>query len=62
MSSPSSAKDADSNSAGGASSRRSFGHRLTAIGRDLARLPIDPRLGRILLEADANGCASEVLV
>ncbi len=38
------------------------GTRLTRIGRDLARLPIDPRLGRILLEADANGCASEVLV
>ena len=38
------------------------GHRLTRIGRDLARLPIDPRLGRMLLEADANGCASEVLV
>lgn len=36
--------------------------RLTAIGRDLARLPIDPRLGRILLEADANGAASEVLI
>ncbi len=38
------------------------GHRLTRLGRDLARLPIDPRLGRMLLEADANGCASEVLV
>lgn len=37
-------------------------HRLTPIGRDLARLPIDPRLGRILLEGDANGCASEILV
>lgn len=37
-------------------------HRLTRIGRELARLPIDPRLGRILLEGDANGCASEVLV
>ncbi|HZK05082.1 MAG TPA: ATP-dependent RNA helicase HrpA [Actinomycetaceae bacterium] len=36
--------------------------RLTTIGRQLARLPIDPRLGRMLLEADKNGCASEVLV
>lgn len=61
-SSPLSTKGADSNSAGDVGSRRSFGYRLTAIGRDLARLPIDPRLGRILLEADANGCASEVLV
>ncbi|MDE1655069.1 ATP-dependent RNA helicase HrpA [Actinotignum schaalii] len=36
--------------------------RLTAIGRQLARLPIDPRLGRMLIEAQRNGCASEVLV
>ncbi|MDO5061314.1 MAG: DUF3418 domain-containing protein [Actinomycetaceae bacterium] len=35
---------------------------LTKIGRDLAKLPIDPRLGRMLLEADKLGCASEVLV
>ena len=41
---------------------RGMDHRLTRIGRELARLPIDPRLGRILLEGDANGCASEVLV
>ncbi len=38
------------------------GARLTPVGRRLARLPIDPRLGRMLLEADKNGCASEVLV
>ena len=38
------------------------GARLTSVGRRLARLPIDPRLGRMLLEADKNGCASEVLV
>ena len=37
-------------------------YRLTGIGRDLARLPIDPRLGRMLLEAARLGCASEVLV
>lgn len=37
-------------------------YRLTGIGRDLARLPIDPRLGRMLLEAERLGCASEVLV
>lgn len=50
--------------AGSSASRRrkSKATRLTAIGRDLARLPIDPRLGRILLEADANGAASEVLI
>ncbi|WRS30897.1 DUF3418 domain-containing protein [Actinomycetaceae bacterium MB13-C1-2] len=35
---------------------------VTALGRRLARLPIDPRLGRMLIEADKLGCASEVLV
>ncbi|VEG73751.1 ATP-dependent RNA helicase HrpA [Actinomyces slackii] len=41
---------------------RSGGPRLTDIGRRLARLPIDPRLGRMLLEAGELGCAGEVLV
>ena len=36
--------------------------RLTAVGRQLAQLPIDPRLGRMLLEAQRNGCAAEVMV
>ena len=36
--------------------------RLTAIGHQLARLPIDPRLGRMLLEANKRDCASEVMV
>jgi len=35
---------------------------LTDIGRSLARLPLDPRIGRMVLAADANGCLSEVLV
>jgi len=35
------------------------GVRLTPIGRLLARLPLDPRLGRMLVEADARGCLSE---
>ncbi|MBA2624134.1 MAG: ATP-dependent RNA helicase HrpA, partial [Acidimicrobiia bacterium] len=35
---------------------------LTPVGRRLARLPIDPRLGRMVLEADANGCVAEVMV
>ena len=43
----------------GASGR---GLRLTGTGRRLAQLPIDPRLGRMLLEAQKNGCASEMLV
>ncbi len=36
--------------------------RLTRIGRTLARLPVDPRLGRMLVEADRLGCTREVLV
>ncbi|MBF4160209.1 ATP-dependent RNA helicase HrpA [Nocardioides sp. CBS4Y-1] len=35
---------------------------LTKTGRRLARLPIDPRLGRMILEADRLGCVREVLV
>ncbi|MEO3784520.1 ATP-dependent RNA helicase HrpA [Actinocorallia sp. B10E7] len=37
-------------------------HRLTEIGRKLARLPVDPRMGRMILEADRNGCVNEVMV
>ncbi len=36
--------------------------RLTAIGKRLARLPVDPRLGRMVLEADRHGGVREVLV
>lgn len=36
--------------------------RLTPVGRKLAQLPVDPRLGRMVLEADRNGCAREVIV
>ena len=36
--------------------------RLTPVGRRLARLPIDPRFGRMILEADAQSCVREVLV
>ena len=52
------AQDSGTEDAAPASSQ----YRLTGIGRDLARLPIDPRLGRMLLEAERLGCASEVLV
>ncbi|GGF36935.1 ATP-dependent helicase [Marmoricola endophyticus] len=38
------------------------GGRLTGTGRRLARLPVDPRLGRMILEADRLGCLREVLV
>ncbi|HEV2372559.1 MAG TPA: ATP-dependent RNA helicase HrpA [Streptosporangiaceae bacterium] len=36
--------------------------RLTGLGRKLARLPLDPRLGRMILEARHHGCVREVLV
>jgi len=36
--------------------------RLTRIGRQLVQIPLDPRLGRMLLEADRLGCVREVLV
>ncbi|MER7108073.1 ATP-dependent RNA helicase HrpA [Streptomyces sp. NPDC000229] len=36
--------------------------RLTQQGRKLAQLPVDPRLARMVLEADKNGCVREVMV
>lgn len=36
--------------------------RLTPLGRSLAQLPVDPRLGRMVLEAQRNGCLHEVMV
>ncbi|KQW49124.1 ATP-dependent RNA helicase HrpA [Nocardioides sp. Root1257] len=36
--------------------------RLTRLGRRLARLPIDPRLARMILEAERLGCVREVIV
>ena len=42
--------------------RAGAGVRLTKTGQRLARLPIDPRLGRMILAADERGCVREVLV
>ncbi len=36
--------------------------RLTGIGRKLARMPVDPRMGRMIVEAARRGCLKEVLV
>lgn len=36
--------------------------RLTPLGHSLAQLPVDPRLARMVLEADRNGCVREVLI
>ena len=36
--------------------------RLTELGRELSRLPIDPKIGRMILAARDHGCLREVLV
>ncbi|MFC7549356.1 ATP-dependent RNA helicase HrpA [Plantactinospora sp. GCM10030261] len=36
--------------------------RLTPLGRRLAQLPVDPRLARMVLEGERNGCLTEVMV
>ncbi len=36
--------------------------RLTETGRKLARWPVDPRVGRILIEAERNGCLNDALI
>ncbi|SMD11682.1 ATP-dependent RNA helicase HrpA [Kibdelosporangium aridum] len=35
---------------------------LTPLGRKLAQLPVDPRLARMVLAAEGNGCVHEVMV
>ncbi|HUP85419.1 MAG TPA: ATP-dependent RNA helicase HrpA [Acidimicrobiales bacterium] len=36
--------------------------RLTKMGRRLAGIPLDPRLARMVVEAESNGCVREVMV
>ncbi|MFJ7497244.1 ATP-dependent RNA helicase HrpA [Streptomyces sp. NPDC097727] len=36
--------------------------RLTQLGRKLSQLPVDPRLARMVIEAERNGCTREVMV
>ena len=36
--------------------------RVTDIGQTLSRLPVDPRLGRMIVEAGRRGCLQEVIV
>ncbi|MGN9791496.1 ATP-dependent RNA helicase HrpA [Streptomyces sp. OZ13] len=36
--------------------------KLTEMGRKLSQLPVDPRLARMVVEADKNGCVREVMV
>ena len=41
---------------------RADDRRLTPLGKRLARLPIDPRLGRMVLEAERHGCVREIMI
>ncbi|HCB07401.1 MAG TPA: ATP-dependent RNA helicase HrpA, partial [Nocardioides bacterium] len=46
----------------GGSTGSTNGARLSRVGKRLARLPIDPRLARMVLEAEHRGCVREVIV
>lgn len=35
---------------------------ISPVGRHLAQLPVDPRLGRMIVEAGKRGCAREVMI
>ncbi|WP_330179375.1 ATP-dependent RNA helicase HrpA [Nocardia sp. NBC_01503] len=35
---------------------------LTPVGREMAQLPVDPRMARMLVEANNTGCLAEVLI
>ena len=51
--------------AGAASARNGGGRNgggLTAVGQKLAQLPVDPRLGRMIVEAGKRGCVREVMI
>ena len=39
-----------------------LGRRVTDVGRRLARLPVDPRLGRMILQAEEEGCVDDVII
>lgn len=60
LSTPQAADAAASAGRGGGSGRNGGG--LTAVGQQLAQLPVDPRLGRMIVEAGKRGCVREVMV
>ena len=37
-------------------------HKVTSLGHSLARLPVDPRIGRMLLEAARTACLREMVI
>jgi ATP-dependent helicase HrpA len=36
--------------------------RVTEIGRRIARMPVDPRLGRMIVQAEAEGCLDDIII
>jgi ATP-dependent helicase HrpA len=46
----------------GEGARPPFAHELTPVGRELARLPVDPTVGRMILQARTEKALREVLV
>lgn len=46
----------------GAVEKTESGYQLTRLGRKMARLPLDPRLSRMLLEAETRGCLEDVII
>lgn len=59
---PSSSRDQRHQGAGKRGRGRASSSPLTSIGRSLAALPVDPRLGRMIVEGQRRGCAREVMV
>lgn len=37
-------------------------HQLTPLGKQIARLPVDPKIARILLVAKAHDCIAKMLI
>jgi ATP-dependent helicase HrpA len=50
------------NAENGKGGGRNGGGGLTAVGHKLAQLPVDPRLGRMIVEAGQRGCVREVMI
>ena len=46
----------------GAVTRKGQDHELTAKGRLMARVPLDPRISRMVIEAGKEGCLEEIVV
>ncbi|WP_251041733.1 ATP-dependent RNA helicase HrpA [Arthrobacter sp. ISL-30] len=54
--------EADMSKAGTAKAGDKARGGLTAVGHKLAQLPVDPRLGRMIVEAGRRGCVKEVMI